>query len=99
MRLVLAVIVGSLLFSCWADGAPAPRPRAERPLGRAAATGTIERARIVSRIGDRGVADELPKRARRDDGVTLYLAIEVTDGPTRRWYSDAGRIRVAGASI
>jgi cell wall-associated NlpC family hydrolase len=53
---------------------------------------------IVSRV--RGAtdvfADAAPKRVRADVGVTLHAVLEVADGPrgARRFYSDAGRIRL-----
>lgn len=59
------------------------------------ASAPISDVRIVSRVADRGVADDTPKRARQDEGVTLYVAIEA-DG---RWYSDAGTIRIGGRKI
>jgi hypothetical protein len=65
--------------------------------GDAGASGTIVTARIVSRVGDAGVADDLPKRARADDGVVMYAALEVKVGNGRHWYSEAGTIRVDGA--
>lgn len=74
---------------------PAPvqqAPEAAPALGDATSTARITRAYIVSRVGNADVADDLPKRARRDDGVTLYLALETDDGA---WFSDAGAIRIA----
>ena len=44
---------------------------------------------IVSRVGDHGVPDDRPKRARRDQGVTLYAVLVVDDagGAPRAWAS------------
>lgn len=64
-----------------------------------AQSGTITQARIVSRVGDDGIADETAKRARLDDGVELFLAIEVEDGDERRWHSDAGTIRIGKQKV
>jgi len=75
---------------------PRPVVTAEVGLGDPRGSGTIVSARIVSRIGSAGVADDTAKRARRDDGVELLLALEVKDGKTRRWHSDAGAIRIGG---
>ena len=63
--------------------------------GEARAAPAIDRARIVSRVGDKGIADETPKRARADEGVTMYLALRVG----REWFSDAGTIRVDGKKV
>ena len=60
-------------------------------------TGTVRAVHVVSRVGASGVADATPKRARVDQGVTLFALIEVTEvtarGKTTRWYSDAGKVR------
>jgi len=55
----------------------------------------ITSARIVSRVEDKGIADDTPKRARADQGVTLYVALRAGD----HWYSDAGTIRIDGTRI
>lgn len=55
---------------------------------------------LVSRVRDaaEAPADATPKRARADAGVTLYAVLEVEEAPrVRRFYSDAGRIRLGGA--
>lgn len=64
-----------------------------------AQSGTITRAHIVSRAGDDAIADQTAKRARADEGVELFLAIEVEDGGARRWHSDAGTIRIGTKKI
>jgi cell wall-associated NlpC family hydrolase len=54
---------------------------------------------LVSRVRDAGEApaDAAPKRARADAGVMLYAVLEVEEAPrVRRFYSDAGRIRLNG---
>src|SRR5688572_16941670 len=61
--------------------------------------GTITKAHIVSRAGDAEIADDSAKRARADEGVELFLAIEVEDGGARRWHSDAGTIRIGKKKI
>src|SRR4051812_41193749 len=64
-------------------------------LGDPSVTTQITSARIVSRVGDTGTADETPKRARADEGVTMYAAIEAGGV----WYSDAGTIKVGGKKV
>lgn len=54
---------------------------------------------LVSRVRDaaEAPADAAPKRARADAGVTLYAVLEVEEAQrVRRFYSDAGRIRLNG---
>ncbi len=57
---------------------------------------------IVSRPGDdapTAPAGLGPTRARIDAGVTLYAVLELSHRGQRRFYSDAGRIRVRGRVI
>ncbi len=61
--------------------------------GEARAAGRFD-VRIVSRVGT-GVADETPKHARADVGVTLY-AVLLVDGVV---YSDAPRLSLAGKLV
>lgn len=50
---------------------------------------------IVSRVNQPdAIADDRPKRARVDIGVTLHAVIETERAGTRRFYSEAGRIRL-----
>lgn len=75
--------------------ATSPRRRGETS-GLAAEPGPVA-VHIVSRVGgSRAPADTAPKRARADRGVTLHAVLEVGRGSARRFYSDAGRIRLAG---
>jgi hypothetical protein len=67
-------------------------------LGDPGASGTIVTAHIVSRVADAGVADDRPKLARVDEGVVMYVALEVKVGKIRHWYSEAGTVRVDGTS-
>ncbi|HVV85839.1 MAG TPA: hypothetical protein VHE35_22425, partial [Kofleriaceae bacterium] len=88
--------------------APAPAPAAApaptaadlaaaTSIGREQATGTVRAVHVVSRVGgSEAPADATPKRARLADGVTLYALVEVADGATTRWYSDAGSVRWRG---
>jgi len=59
---------------------------------------TVVGAHIVSRVnGSEALADDQPKRARSDVGVTLFAVIETRQGATRVFYTDAGReVRIAG---
>jgi len=76
------------LLTCFASTGLARTARAdERPL----------QAHIVSRAtGSDRPADESPKRERADVGVTLYAVLVTEDHGHRRYYSDAGRIRLRG---
>lgn len=65
----------------------------EPTLGDPRSSATITHAYIVSRVADRGVATDLPKRARVDQGVSLYVALQTDDGA---WYSDAPKVEIAG---
>jgi hypothetical protein len=66
-------------------------------LGSARAAPRITSVNIVSRVGTGGVADDIPKRALKKDGVTLFAVLEVTDGGRHLYFSDAGsEIRIAG---
>jgi cell wall-associated NlpC family hydrolase len=54
---------------------------------------------LLSRVRDAAdaPADAAPKRARAEAGVMLYAVLEVEEAPrVRRFYSDAGRIRLDG---
>ena len=63
----------------------------------AAASPRITAAHIVSRAGADGIADDIPKRALKKDGVTLFAVLEAAEGGRRLFFSDAGReIRIAG---
>jgi hypothetical protein len=73
----------------------ATTPELARADDHATTAGTIVKARIVTRVADAGTADDKPKRARADQGVTMYAAIEVG----HRWYSDAGAIAIGGKKI
>lgn len=42
------------------------------------------------------VADDSPKHARADQGVTLHAILETRRGSERRFYSDADRVRLRG---
>ena len=77
---------------------PSPSPPAV-PLGTAAAGGRVVAAHVVSRTGSTGDADDQPKRARRDEGVTLFAVVEVADGPRRATFSDAGTVRLRGRRV
>ena len=66
--------------------APAP---SSPSLGRADVTGTLRAVGIASRLGDRGAADATPKRARRDQPVTLYAVLEIERDGATTIYSDA----------
>jgi hypothetical protein len=80
--------------------APPPAASAEHApgIGRADATGVIRDALIVSAV-DGGDADAAPKRARRDQTVTLYAVIVVGEGRDARYYSDAPVLRVGRAPV
>ena len=85
----------SFLIACADAQGPLPGPAQNAArLGDPEVDGTIVEARIVSRVGDEDIADDGAKRARIDEGVELFLAIAVEDGGARRWYSDAGTIRL-----
>lgn len=70
-------------------------PIALLPLLVATTSVPIDEVRIVSRVADEGVADDRPKRARADEGVTMYVAVRAG----KRWYSDAGTIAIGARSI
>jgi len=59
----------------------------------------IEAVHIVSRVGDDGVADATPKRARRDQGVTLFAVIQARDGSRLLTFSDAKQVRLGGKVV
>jgi hypothetical protein len=65
-------------------------------LGDPGTSGTIVTVRVVSRVADAGIADDSPKRARKDEGVTLYAVLEVERGNAHHWYADADTIKVDG---
>lgn len=58
----------------------------------------ITAVHIVSRAGDRGIADDTPKRALSADGVTLFAVLETADGGTTQYYSAAGKVRLGGVT-
>jgi hypothetical protein len=68
-------------------------------IGRDDRPGVIRAAHLVSRVGTTGVADATPKRALVADGVTLFALLEVKDGKTTRWFSDAGTVRWRGKLV
>jgi hypothetical protein len=83
---VLAIAATLLPPSAAADGTTAPRT-ADR----------VVAVDIVSAVGGSAApADPSPKRARADAGVTLYAVLTVGEGRTRRYYSDAGTVRLGG---
>ena len=65
----------------------------------AAEPARIVAAHVVSRVGDTGVADDRPRRARRDQGVTLFAVVEVARGASRTLYSDAGPVLLRGRRV
>ncbi len=71
--------------------------------GLARAQAPVERpieAHIVSRAtGSDRPADESPKRERADVGVTMYAVLVTEAHGHRRYYSDAGRIRLRGKTL
>ena len=67
------------------------------PPASAAPTPRLSAALIVSRIDSSGdLPDDAPKRARRDQPVTLYAVVAVADGDRVTYYSDAGPIVLRG---
>lgn len=54
---------------------------------------------IVSRIGDDGVPDDRPKRARAADGVTLFAVVIAEERGARRVYADAPAVRIGGKTL
>jgi cell wall-associated NlpC family hydrolase len=80
------------LCLCLAATAGRAETATAAPLGDPGAPGRVVAAHIVSRVGAAGAADDRPKRARRDQGVTLFAVVEVVDGARRVFYSDAGAI-------
>jgi len=67
--------------------------------GSADAAPAIESVHIVSRVGDDDVADPSPKRARREQGVTLFAVIQTRDGGRLQTFSDAKKVRLGGKVI
>ena len=71
--------------------APAPAPT----LGDAEVAGQIARVRVLAAV-DGGAASDRPAYARADQHVTLYALLEVHDGRTRRYFTDAPSPTLAG---
>lgn len=76
-------------------------------IGDAAVTGTLRAARVVSAIVPVAaagasprvaalVADDLPKFARLDQAVRLYVLVSADVAGARRWFSDAPAVRLEG---
>lgn len=79
---------------------PANEPAAEPDpaIGDATISDPIARAFIVSSV-DGGVADASPKRARRDQTVTLYAVVVTGTGRAERYFSAAPSLRVGGKTV
>ena len=88
MRRPVWVALLAVACSTPARGEPRPIPEPDAKIGRAGTAGTIATAFVVSSV-DGAPADRKPKRARHDQRVILYAAIQVVDGKTRALYSDA----------
>ncbi|MEZ4359986.1 MAG: hypothetical protein R3B48_07395 [Kofleriaceae bacterium] len=66
------------------------------------AAASLVAARVVSAVeaGDTPtIADERPKRARREEPVRLYALVAVERAGKRRWFSDAPRVRLGGRAL
>lgn len=102
-----------LLFACSsANSTPAPAPAAPRHAaapgkrvvaaptrtGDVAATGNVIAAHIVAAVDD-GPASDRPAYARADQKVALFAVLEITNGSTRTFASDAAAITIGGKKI
>jgi hypothetical protein len=81
----LALVAAALLAAVVAAPAPAGAGRDR---------GAVTAVHIVSRVGEGGVADDRPKRARADAGVTLFAVVVAKVGGETRHYSEAPVIRL-----
>lgn len=63
------------------------------------AGGEVVSVHLVSRVGESGPATDRPKRARADEGVTLFAVLEVREGGTRELYADVSAVRLGGRRL
>ncbi len=63
------------------------------------ANGDVIGATIVSRVGASGVPDDKPKRARKDETVTMYAVAIVKRGKDTLYFADEDPIRIGGRTI
>ena len=89
--LPIAVILVAISLAC---GTPAQADGVR--VGRDDAAGTVTAVHVVSRTGDRGLADAGPRRALAGERVTLFALVEVD---RKTLYSDAGRVRWNGKEV
>jgi hypothetical protein len=84
----LAVALAAAQPACAAAHAAGADPR-----------GDVIAVHIVSRVGDAGAPDDRPKRARKDQPVTLYAAITVRRGEDTFVVADVSPIVVGGKQV
>jgi hypothetical protein len=90
-RLALAL----LTICCSSAAVPAaPGPAAAKP-----ADGDVVAAYVVSRVGDSGVPDDKPKRARKGDTVTLFAVAAVKKSGKTIYLADEGSISIDGRKV
>ncbi len=78
--------------------ATAPETQLAPGIGNPVAVGKIRSVHIVAAVEKLSASDR-PAYARRNQTVTLYAAIEVEDGRTRTFYSDAPALELGGKRV
>ena len=72
---------------------------ASADIGTTDAKGDVIGATIVSRVGASGVPDDKPKRARKDEPVTLYAVAIVRRGKDTLYFADESPVSIGGRKL
>jgi hypothetical protein len=113
-RMRCAIVLIAACSSAHSDPTPAPSTKtvaanavaAERrapaaptaDYGDASSPGTLVTAHVVASV-DGGVASERPAYARSDQRVTLFAVVEVAEGRTKKFFTDAPALELRGKKI
>jgi hypothetical protein len=88
-----ALALALLSICCTSAAAPAA-PAAHPP-----ADGDVIGAYVVSRVGDGGVPDDKPKRARKGDDITLYAVAAVREHGKTVYFADEDAVSLGGRKL